>query len=276
MKNLTDKAKEVRRILFKTICNGGGGHTPASLSIVEILTVLYFEILNVDPKNPRWPERDRFILSKGHAGVALYAVLAQKGFFDAELLNTFGKFGTILGGHPDMHKVPGVEASTGSLGHGFPFSVGVALAGKIDKASYRVFTVVGDGECQEGSVWEAAMFAPKHRLDNLVCIVDHNKLQAMDRLDNIVPLAPLAEKWKAFGWAVCEVDGHNVGQLKDVFSRRSIEPGKPALIIAHTVKGKGVSFMENVPIWHYRMPGPKELEIAAAELGLTLNNGVLQ
>ncbi len=269
------KAQQIRKDIFKTICNGGGGHTPSALSIVEILTVLYFEILNVDPKAPRHPDRDRFVLSKGHAGVALYAVLAEKGFFDKALLGTFGKPGTMLGGHPDMHKVPGVEASTGALGHGFPFSVGLALAGKMDKRPYRVFTIVGDGECQEGSIWEAALFAPKHGLDNLVCIVDHNKFQAMDHLDEIVPMAPFADKWKAFGWAVHEVDGHDIPALRDIFSRRPIAPGKPAVIIAHTVKGKGISFMENVPIWHYRMPGPKELETAAAELGLVLNNGVL-
>ena len=184
--DLDSKTKDLRIAMLKMICNGGGGHISASLSIVEILAVLYWYILNIDPLNPKDPNRDRFILSKGHAAVALYAVLAEKGFFNKQHLETFGKRGTILGGHPDMHKVPGVEASTGALGHGFPFGVGIALAAKMDKKNYRVFIVLGDGECQEGSVWEAALFASQHKLDNLIATIDYNKLQAMDRLDNIV------------------------------------------------------------------------------------------
>lgn len=262
------KAKEIRRTIFKTICKGGGGHTPASLSIVEILTVLYQDILNIDPRRPKDAGRDRFILSKGHAGVALYAVLADKGFFDKSHLDTFGKKGTILGGHPDMHCVPGVEASTGALGHGLGFGVGVALAGKMDKKNYRTFVLVGDGECQEGSVWEAALFAPQHKLDNLTVIVDYNKLQAMDRLDEIVSLDPLADKWKAFGWEVREVDGHDVSKLKAIFKSIPFVKGKPNLIIAHTVKGKGISIMENMPIWHYRMPDSAEMEAICKELEL--------
>jgi transketolase len=270
MECLEDKAKELRRTIFKTICNGGGGHLPASFSIVELLTVLYFSVLRIDPNNPADPNRDRFILSKGHAGVALYAVLAEKGFFDKRHLDTYGKRGTILGGHPDMYKVPGVEASTGALGHGFPFAVGMALAGKMDKKDYRVFTILGDGECQEGSVWEAALFAPKHRLDNLTVIIDYNKFQAMDLLEKIIPLEPLADKWRAFGWEVAEVDGHNIPLLQNLFRSLPLSENKPTLVIAHTVKGKGISFMENVPIWHYRMPNPKELEAGCRELGMEL------
>lgn len=268
MADLYQKTRELRRATFKTICKGGGGHIPGSLSIAEILTVLYYDILNVDPKNPQDPQRDRFILSKGHACVALYAVLADKGFFDKKHLGIFGRRGAILGGHPDMHKIPGVEASTGALGHGFPFGVGIALAGKMDKKNYRVFALLGDGECQEGSVWEAAMFAPQHKLDNLVLIIDYNKAQAMDKLDNIVSLDPLAAKWQAFGWEVREVDGHDIPELTDVFKKAPFVKGKPSLIIANTTKGKGISFMEDVPIWHYRLPNDKEMKIACEELGI--------
>jgi len=268
MIDLKEKAKELRKIILKTICKGGGGHISASLSIVEILAVLYYEIMNIDPQNPKDPQRDRFILSKGHAGVTLYAILADKGFFDKKHLDTFGRRGTILGGHPDMYHVPGVEASTGALGHGFPFGTGMALAAKMDKKDYRVFVLVGDGECQEGSVWEAALFAPQHKLDNLVVVVDHNKYQALDRLDKIVSLDPLVDKWKAFGWAVKEVDGHDIPKLRDTFKGTPFIKGKPSLIIANTTKGKGVSFMENVPIWHYRLPNAEETKIVCNELGL--------
>lgn len=262
------KAKELRKVVFESICNGGGGHIAGSLSIIEILIVLYHKILKIDPQKPKDPSRDRFILSKGHAGVALYAVLADKGFFSKSELDKFGKKDSILGGHPDMHKVPGVEASTGSLGHGFPFAVGVALAGKLDKKDYRVFVLLGDGECQEGSIWEAAMFAPQHKLDNLIAIVDYNKMQAMDYLNNIVSLDPLVDKWKAFGWEVREVDGYDFHRLQEIFENVPFVKGKPSLIIAHTIKGKGISFMQNSPIWHYRLPNEEELKIACKELNV--------
>lgn len=264
--NLEKMAKELRQTVFNSICSGGGGHIAGSLSIIEILTVLYNGILRVDSKNPKDPERDRFILSKGHAAVSLYAALAEKGFFAKTELDKFGKKGSILGGHPDMHKVPGVEASTGSLGHGFPFGTGIALAGKLDKKDYRVFILLGDGECQEGSIWEAAMFAPQHKLDNLIAIIDYNKIQAIDRIDTIVSLEPIADKWKSFGWEVKEVDGHNIGQLQSILSDVPFSKDKPSLIIAHTIKGKGISFMENTPIWHFRMPNKEELKIACNEL----------
>jgi len=266
--NLKKKAEELRRVIFRMICKGGGGHIPASLSIVEILATLYYDILKINPKKPDDPERDRFILSKGHAGAALYAILADKGFFECEHLSTFGKCGTILGGHPDMHKVPGVEASTGALGHGFSFGIGMALAGKMDKKKYRVFVLLGDGECQEGSVWEAALFAPQHKLDNLTVIIDYNKLQAMDRLENIVSMEPLVDKWKAFGWEVREVDGHDISMLKDTFKSAPFVSKKPNLVIANTVKGKGISYMEEIPVWHYRLPSKEEMKIACDELGL--------
>lgn len=268
MVDLKEKAGELRKIIFKTICKGGGGHIPASLSIVEILVVLYYCILKINPQEPKEPQRDRFILSKGHAGVALYSILADRGFFDKRHLDTFGKRSTILGGHPDMHKVPGIEASTGALGHGFPFGIGIALAGKLDKKDYRVFILLGDGECQEGSIWEAALFAPQHKLDNIVAIIDYNKFQAMDRLERIVSLEPLADKWRAFGWEVREVDGHHISQLLNTFKSAPFTKDKPNLIIANTIKGKGLSFMENVPIWHYRLPNEEEMKIAGKELGL--------
>jgi len=268
MLDLREKAKELRKAIIRTICKGGGGHIPASLSIVEILTVLYYNILKINPARPKDPQRDRFILSKGHAAVALYAILADKGFFDKLHLDTFGQRGTILGGHPDMHKVPGAEASTGALGHGFPFGIGMALAGKMDKKDYRVFILLGDGECQEGSIWEAALFAPQYKLDNVIAIIDHNKYQALDRLDKIISLHPLVDKWKAFGWEVREVDGHDITELNNVFKGIPFVSGKPNLIIAHTVKGKGISFMENASIWHYRLPNEEEIKIACKELGV--------
>lgn len=243
MVDFKEKAKQLRKKIFMTICDGIGCHIPASLSIVEILTVLYYKILNINPKNPKDPQRDRFILSKGHAGVALYTVLADRGFFDKKHLATFGRKGTILGGHPDMHKVPGVDASTGALGHGFTFSMGMALAAKLDNKDFRIFTLLGDGECQEGSIWEAALFAPQHGLDNMTAIVDYNKFQALDKLDQIVGLEPLASKWRSFGWEVVEVDGHNFQQLEETFKSLPITSGKPNVVIAHTIKCKGISFM---------------------------------
>ncbi|MBN2377182.1 MAG: transketolase [Sedimentisphaerales bacterium] len=267
-KELQEMAGALRGSIFRTICRGGGGHIAASLSIVEILTVLYWAVLRIEPRQPRDPERDRFVLSKGHAGVALYAVLAKLGFFEEGVLETFGKFDTVLGGHPDMHKVAGVEASTGALGHGFGFAMGQALAGKIDGKDYRVFALLGDGECQEGSIWEAALFGPQQRLDNFTAIIDFNKIQAMDRLEEIVSVSPLAEKWQAFGWSVRQVDGHDVGQLAEVLGSVPFEEGRPSMVIAHTVKGKGISFMEDVPIWHYRLPSAEQMETACRELGI--------
>ncbi len=268
MIDLKGKAKELRGEMIKTICRAGGGHMPATLSIIDIITVLYYSILNIDPDSPEDPHRDRFILSKGHACVALYTVLADRGFFDKHHLGTFGKLGSILGGHPDMHKIPGVEASTGALGHGFPFGVGMALSGKLDNEKYRVFTLLGDGECQEGSIWEAAMFASHHKLDNLIAIVDYNKQQAMDFLDKVVSLEPFAEKWRTFGWEVREVDGHDLNQLLESFNTCPFVKGRPNLLIAHTTKGKGVSFMEHEPLWHYRMPNFEEMKIVSKDLGL--------
>ncbi|HOD11801.1 MAG TPA: transketolase [Candidatus Omnitrophota bacterium] len=266
---LAQRAQELRQLIFKTIYWAGGGHIPSSLSIAEILVVLYFRFLRVDPQDPHAQDRDRFILSKGHAGVALFSVLAMKGFFDRKLLASACHLGSPLGGHPDMVKVPGVDASTGSLGHGFPYGAGIAFAGKQDQKDYKVYCLLGDGECQEGSVWEAAIFAAQHKLDNLVAITDYNKLQAIDFLDNVGSLSPLADKWKAFGWEVVEVNGHDTEDISCALKKVPFKKGKPSMVIAHTVKGKGISFMENAPIWHYRMPNTEELKIALKDLQLS-------
>lgn len=269
--NLQVIAKEIRREIFKMIYKAGGGHVAPSLSIVDILTALYFGgVMRYDPNDPKMPNRDRFILSKGHASAALFTVLAKAGYFEEGVLNTYCQTGSILGGHPDMNKVPGVEASTGALGHGFPYALGIAMAGKLDKKGYRVYALLGDGECQEGSIWEAALFAAQQKLGNLTAIVDYNKLQAMDRLENIVGMEPLADKWKAFGWDVVEVDGHNVEGLVDVLGKDMDLDAAPRVVIAHTLKGKGISFMEDIPIWHYRMPNEEEMKIVLKELDITL------
>ncbi|MCX7748454.1 MAG: transketolase [Clostridia bacterium] len=265
--DLKEIAKELRRKIFKMIYKAGGGHIAPAFSVVEILTALYFGgVLNVDPKRPQLIERDRCILSKGHASAALYAVLAQKGYFEEKLLDRFCQVGSTLGGHPNMLEIPGVEASTGALGHGFPYAAGIALAGKLNKSCYKVYCILGDGECQEGSVWEAALFAAHHKLENLTVILDYNKLQAMEPLDSIIKMEPMADKWRAFGWRVSEVDGHDMGVLLKTLETVPGTDHCPKLIIAHTVKGKGISFMENVPIWHYRLPSKEELDIVIEEL----------
>lgn len=264
--SLRDKANQIRLDLFDMICAAGGGHIPSALSFVDIAVFLYYKFLNISPTTISDPDRDRFILSKGHGVAALYPVLADLGFIEKSCLTTFGKNGTILGGHPDATLVDGVEASTGSLGHGLPYGVGVALAGKIDKKNYRVVVVLGDGECQEGTIWEAALFAPQHMLDNLIVIVDYNKFQAMDRVELITGLEPFADKWRAFGWAVREIDGHSFEEMESVFSELPLEAGRPTLILAHTTKGKGISYMENSALWHFRMPNPSEIETAYSDL----------
>lgn len=261
-------AKEIRKEIYKIAHYTGGGHMGSAFSMADIISVLYFgEVLNYDSKNPDWTERDKFILSKGHACYALYATLAKAGFFSAEELKHVGKPGSKFGGHPKLRDIPGVEASTGALGHGLSFAIGNAYADKVDGKTNHTYVVLGDGECQEGSIWEGALSAPTLKLDNLTVIVDHNKLQAMDKLENIVKMAPLADKWKAFGWHVVEIDGHNHDEIKDALLTR--EDNRPVLVIANTIKGKGVSFMEQNPIWHYRMPNETELPILMKELGLT-------
>ncbi len=265
---LKTKAKEIRKKILNMVMKSGGAHIGPAYSIVEILTALYFKGLRIDPNNPNWEERDRFILSKGHGCAALYVVLTEKGFFPEKELDKFCKKEGILGGHPERDKIPGVEASTGSLGHGLSIGVGMALVGKFDQKNYRVFVLLGDGECQEGSVWEAAMSAAQFRLDNLIAIVDYNKLQAIGAIDEIISLKPLKEKWSSFGWSIKEIDGHNFGEILPTLKLVPFEKGKPSLIVAHTVKGKGVSFMENKIIWHFRLPNQTELKQALEELEL--------
>lgn len=266
--NIGEKCREIRRQIFIQAYHGGGAHMGAAFSVTDILGTLYFaNVLKYQADNPDWEDRDKVILSKGHAGVALYATLALAGYFDREHLKSYCQLGSNLGGHPKIHDTPGIEASTGALGHGLSFAIGIAYANKVDKKDCHVYAILGDGECQEGSIWEGALSAPTLRLDNLTVIVDHNKLQAMDDIENIVHMRPFADKWRVFGWDVIEIDGHNYEEIKAALLTR--KKGVPTLVIANTIKGKGVSFMENVPIWHFRMPNKQELPILMKELGLT-------
>lgn len=268
MQEIAEIAKDIRKKIYQIAHFAHGGHMGASFSVADIISVLYFDnVLRYDASRPEWEDRDKFILSKGHACYALYAVLAIAGYFPEEELQHVGQISSKLGGHPKMYDIPGVEASTGALGHGLSFAIGIAYANKMDEKKSHVYVVLGDGECQEGSIWEGALSAPTLKLDNLTVIIDHNKLQAMDDLENIVHMKPFADKWKAFGWNVLEIDGHNYAEIKEALLTR--QTGIPTLVIANTVKGKGVSFMENVPIWHYRMPNEEELPILMEELGLT-------
>lgn len=258
--------REVRRNVVAMIGAAGSGHPGGSLSCVEIVTTLYFGVMRVNPRDPSWPDRDRFILSKGHAAPTLYAVLAEKGFFPRDLLPTLRKLGSPLQGHPDARKTPGVEVSTGSLGQGLSMGVGMALAGKLDQKDYRVWVLLGDGECQEGQVWEAAMAASHYKLDNLAAFVDFNGLQIDGKTEEVMSLSPLADKWRAFGWRTLEVDGHDVDALLEVASVVSQSRGAPTAIIARTVKGKGVSFMEGQKEWHGKAPKGDELSHALEEV----------
>ena len=241
-------------------------HIGGSLSIADLLAVLYGRVLRVDPSRHDWPERDRFILSKGHAAAAIYAALAERGFFPMEWLDTYYLDCSRLPGHITKG-VPGVEASTGSLGHGLSLGCGMALAGKREQQPYRVFVLLSDGECDEGSTWEAALFAPHHHLDNIIAIVDYNKIQSFGTVKEVLDLEPLAKKWQTFGWAVREIDGHNFEEIDETLLSVPFQPERPSCIIAHTVKGKGVSFMENQLAWHYKHPNDDELRQALTELG---------
>ena len=231
---------------------GQRGHIGSTMSLIEIVRVLYDDILDVRPEEPDWPDRDRFVLSKGHGCIALYAVLADKGYFARQDLATFCRHTSKLGGHPERGKVPGVEASTGALGHGLPIGVGMALAARMRGRPSRVFVVMGDGEINEGSVWEAAMSAAKHRLENLVVMIDYNKIQSAGFTRDILDLEPLADKWRAFGFDTHEVNGHDVPALQALLGSLPAVEGKPTAIICHTIKGKGISFAENQPAWHHK------------------------
>jgi transketolase len=248
---LDDRSKALRRTIIRTLAAGQRGHVGAAFSLVEILRVLYDDVLSYDARNPRWPARDRFVLSKGHGCLALYAVLADKGFFPEAELWKFCAGDGLLGGHPEHH-IPGVEASTGSLGHGMSIALGFALNARCERAAYRTFVVIGDGESNEGAIWEAALTAGKHRLGNFTVLIDYNKHQSYGPTAVVQTLEPLADKWRAFGFAAVEVNGHDVAALREALTRVPVDPAKPTAIVCHTVKGKGVAFAENNMAWHHQ------------------------
>lgn len=266
---LRHKANWIRLSAMTMTNHAQLGHTGGDLSSADILAVLYLGgVLRLDPDHPRWPQRDRFILSKGHCSGAFYSTLAARGFFPPAQLRTFMDPLSMLNGHPDRNKLPGVEANTGPLGHGLPIGVGAALAARMRSESWRVFVLTGDGELQEGSNWEAAMTAQHYGLENLTVIVDRNRIQQGDFTEATIRMEPLAERWSAFGFAVAEVDGHDHLALLEKFAHLPLQPGKPTCLIAHTIKGKGVSFAENKPAWHHGVPNREQLAAAAIELGV--------
>lgn len=264
--NLVKISNELRKDIINTIYNAGSGHPGGSLSAIDVITYLYFEKMNIDAKNPKMEDRDKFILSKGHAAPAQYVALAEKGFFDKNELKNLRKLGSFLQGHPDAKKCPGIEVSTGSLGQGFSNACGIALGNKIDKKNSKVYVILGDGEIQEGIVWEAAMSASQFKLDNLVAIIDRNRIQLDGKVEEIMNEENLKERWKDFGWNVVECNGHDFDEIDQAFRTLEKSSGKPSLIIANTVKGKGVSFMEDNPAWHGASPNEEQRELAIKEL----------
>ena len=265
---LTEISKNIRKLILEAVAEAGSGHPGGSLSAVEILVTLYFYKMRHDPKNPKWEDRDRFVLSKGHASPLLFAILAQAGYFPIEELKTFRKINSRLQGHPDF-RAPGVEFPGGSLGIGLSVAAGMALAARLDNKSHRIYALLGDGELQEGQVWEAALTAAKYRLDNLTVIIDRNGIQQDGLTEQIMPLEPLAAKWKAFNWNVTQIDGYNFEQIIDALEKAENTINRPTVIIAHTTKGKGVSFMEWSPEWHGKAPKKESLQkIIKEELGL--------
>ncbi len=256
----------IRRHALEMTHVSRGSHIGSVMSVAEIIGVLYTRVLHVRPQEPDWAERDRLILSKGHAGASIYAALAERGFFPVEELRNHYGDGSFLSGHVSHHGVPGVEVSTGSLGHGLSVAVGLALGAKMDGSAWRTYAVLGDGECDEGAVWEAALQARQYGLGKLTAVIDHNKMQSLDFCENTLALEPLEEKWKSFGWHVQRVNGHDVHALEEAFHKCAEYPDTPSVIIADTVKGRGVSFMENNILWHYRTPQGEEYEAALAEL----------
>jgi transketolase len=267
-KDLKQICCHVRKSIIQTIAQAESGHVGGSLSAVELLVALYFRIMNIDPQQPNWPERDRFILSKGHASAGLYCVLARRGYFAESRLAEFDRIDGMLQGHPCMLKTPGVDMSTGSLGQGLSAGIGMALGRDQRQMTFSIFTLMGDGELQEGQIWEAAMYAGFHKLTGLIGIVDYNKVQLTEETRRTLDVEPLADKWQAFGWQVLECDGHDTGPVVDTFDRaRELSRAGPVLVIAHTVKGKGVSFMEGKYHWHGRAPSSDECIKALAEIG---------
>ncbi|KGG80512.1 transketolase [Caloranaerobacter azorensis H53214] len=260
-------ATTLRRNIIKMLNESGSGHPGGSLSACEIVTALYFKEMRIDPKQPKWEDRDRFVLSKGHAAPVLYAALAEKGYFAKEELMKLRKTGQMLQGHPDMKGTPGVDMTTGSLGQGLAAANGMALAAKLSNKDYRVYALLGDGEVQEGMIWEAAMFAAHYKLDNLTVFLDNNGLQIDGENKEVMNIEPIDEKWEAFGWNVIKIDGHNFEEIFEALDKARETKGKPTIIIAKTVKGKGVSFMENKVGWHGSAPNDEETEKALVELG---------
>ena len=263
-------ANKIRKNALTAVYSAKSGHPGGSLSIADVLALLYFEKMNIDPKKPKDENRDRFVLSKGHAAPALYSVLALRGYFPVEDIPTFRHTGSYLQGHPDMNKVPGIEMSTGSLGQGFAAAGGMAIANKLNNDPGRIYVLLGDGEIQEGIVWEAAMSAAHYKLDNMVGILDYNGLQIDGRNEDVMTVAPVADKFRAFGWNVLEINGHDFEEILDAFAKARECKGKPTMIVAKTVKGKGVSFMEDNAGWHGKAPNDEETEQAVAELGGTM------
>jgi transketolase len=272
--NLTELrrvASKMRAKIIETSSRTGTPHLASCLSSVDLLTALYFSVLRIDPCNPRDENRDRFIMSKGHGAMALFHALAQRGFYSEDMLQTYGEDGGVLAEHPPTpHHLAGIEAATGSLGHGLPIGLGMALSARIQKCSYNVYAILGDGECNEGSIWECAMLGAAQKVKNLCAIVDFNKWQATGRSQEIMALDSLVDKWRAFGWETCEIDGHDMGTILSALSKFPAASNKPTAIIAHTVKGKGVSFMENDNNWHYRIPTTEEVVKSKIELEVLL------
>ena len=260
------KAKEIRKGIIEAVYSASSGHPGGSLSIADVMTVLYFNEMNVDANNPKWEERDRLVLSKGHCSPVLYSCLAERGFFDKELLKTFRNINSDLQGHPDMNKVPGVDMTSGSLGQGLSTANGMAIAAKLDNKNYRVYAILGDGEIEEGQIWEAAMASNKYKLDNLCVIVDKNNLQIDGRTEEVMSLAPIDEKFKSFGFEVITINGNNILEIMQAFARARIIKSKPTCIIAETIKGKGVSFMEDKAEWHGKAPKEEQYNLAMEEL----------
>ena len=265
--DLKRTALNIRKKILRIIKAGGSGHVGGAMSSVEILTSLFFKLMTVDPQNPKWPERDRFVLSAGHKCLVLYATLAEKGFFDEGILDTYGELESRLPGHPDMHKLPGVETNTGALGHGLSIAGGMALGLKMDEIDSKVYVLLGDGEIEEGSNWEAAAACSHYKLDHMLAFIDRNFLQISGPTAEVMNYEPLADRWRAFGWSVREVDGHDISQIVSNASEIPFEEGKPSLLIAKTIKGKGLSFAEDKAGYHFWNVTSEEMEIAVQDLG---------
>lgn len=266
VKELENISASIRCDIIEMIYAANAGHPGGSLSAADIVTALYFRVMRIQPDNPAWPDRDRFILSKGHACPVWYAALAQRGYFDKSHLATLRRLNSILQGHPDMNKTPGIDMTVGSLGHGLSAGLGMALSGKLRKKDYNVWVVIGDGESQEGSIWEAAMAGSKWKLDNLIAILDYNRLQNDGYVNDVMPIDPVVDKWRAFGWEVVEMDGHDMREIVDTLEGARSFRGAPTMIVANTVKGRGVSYMENVCEWHGKAPSKEEAHRALKEL----------